>query len=285
MPVALECQVDALARDLRSRGPTCCSETAASGVTARLARGPCDNVPATRSRNSSLAMCIRPPQILTGLLTLVTLGAHGTVPGQTGGSMRSVVPSPWVSEYVFGRGVSADGAFRWDATTGVVDLGTLGGDWSVATGVSDDGSVVVGSSTPFGSTRATTFRWEAGVYHPVGTVHCATATPNSTGAIGVLDVQGNNAAQTNFVRLVASNLPVNTVGYFITSQTAIAPMPVANSVGLLCLGGSIGRFNGPGQVLGSGSNGEFTLPLDLTSVPGPTGPAAIVQGQTWSFQC
>lgn len=175
-------------------------------------------------------------------------------------------------------------AFRWDATTGVVDLGTLGGESSAAVGVSDDGSVVVGWSTPFGSNRATMFRWEAGVHHPIGTMHCTTATPNSTGAVGVLDVQGNNSAQANFARLAASNLPLHSVGYFITSETAVAPMPVANSVGVLCLGGSIGRFNGPGQVLDSGASGGFTLPLDMSSVPGPTGPVAIMQGETWSFQ-
>jgi len=55
-------------------------------------------------------MSVRLPQFLTGILTLVTTGALATVAAQTGGSMRSVVPSPWVSDYVFGRAVSADGS-------------------------------------------------------------------------------------------------------------------------------------------------------------------------------
>jgi probable HAF family extracellular repeat protein len=74
-------------------------------------------------------------------------------------------------------GVSADGAvvvgwslnanwhrraFRWAASGGMQDLGTLGGYWSVASAVSADGAVVVGwadTSTAWYENRA--FRWTA----------------------------------------------------------------------------------------------------------------------------
>jgi probable HAF family extracellular repeat protein len=51
-------------------------------------------------------------------------------------------------------------AFRWTAARGMQDLGTLGGRWSEAYGVSADGSVVVGSAqNAAGKWRA--FRWTA----------------------------------------------------------------------------------------------------------------------------
>jgi probable extracellular repeat, HAF family len=71
------------------------------------------------------------------------------------------------------RGVSADGsvivgyahpantdryAFRWTQATGMVNLGTLGGNWSEARGVSADGTIVTGYAidTRF---RRRPFRW------------------------------------------------------------------------------------------------------------------------------
>jgi probable HAF family extracellular repeat protein len=94
------------------------------------------------------------PSLAQQLIWLGTLGGNGS----------------WAS------GVSADGsvvvgeaqnaawqwrAFRWTAADGMRDLGTLGGDWSQAWGVSaDDGSVVVGwARNAAGQPRA--FRWTA----------------------------------------------------------------------------------------------------------------------------
>jgi len=53
---------------------------------------------------------------------------------------------------------------------------------------------------------------------------------------------------------------------------------------VLCLGGNIGRFVGPGQVLDSGADGRFELDLDLSALPQPSGSVAAMAGQSWSFQ-
>ncbi len=59
---------------------------------------------------------------------------------------------------------------------------------------------------------------------------------------------------------------------------------MGGSAGTLCLGGSIGRYVGPGQVLNSGAAGAFELVLDLTQHPTPTGLVAVQAGETWNFQ-
>ncbi|MCP4592424.1 MAG: PEP-CTERM sorting domain-containing protein [bacterium] len=71
---------------------------------------------------------------------------------------------------VVGCGSSPEGeaAFRWTASTGMVSLGDLpgGGFYSRATGISDDGSAIVGVGTVGGvsstSAKYTAFRWTAG---------------------------------------------------------------------------------------------------------------------------
>ena len=55
------------------------------------------------------------------------------------------------------------------------------------------------------------------------------------------------------------------------------------SKGNLCLGGRIGRYRK--DVANSGPAGMLVLALDLTNTPTPSGPVAILSGETWNFQC
>lgn len=117
----------------------------------------------------------------------------------------------------------------------------------------------------------------------LGRVECI-GVPNSTGDAGALEVTGSSVAQTNSLALTASNLPADSLGMFIASETAGPGSTPSGSVGTLCLDGSIGRFQAPGQVQSSGAEGRFTLVVDTSQVPQPTGFASIAQGATWSFQ-
>ena len=118
----------------------------------------------------------------------------------------------------------------------------------------------------------------------IGTNYCA-ANANSTGATGVISAIGSSIASANDVQLVASDLPTFSFGFFLTStMQAQIPNP-GGSAGNLCLGGAIGRYVGPGQIMNSGLAGELILQLDITQTPTPNGLVTIQAGETWNFSC
>ncbi|MFT5288265.1 MAG: hypothetical protein ACI8QC_002193 [Planctomycetota bacterium] len=84
----------------------------------------------------------------------------------------------------------------------------------------------------------------------------------------------------NLLQLIASDLPINQFSYFLTSATqGFVPNPGA-SQGNLCLLGTLGRF--VTQVPNSGNQGQFSMPVDLSSLPAPLG-VAVMAGETWNF--
>jgi len=54
--------------------------------------------------------------------------------------------------------------------------------------------------------------------------------------------------------------------------------------GVLCVGGQIGRYSGPGQIKNSGATGSFSLLLNVNQIPTPTGFVVAVVDQTRNFQ-
>jgi len=114
----------------------------------------------------------------------------------------------------------------------------------------------------------------------LGTNYC-TALPNSTGSPASIVATGSAAAMSNSVTLSASGLPAQQFGIFLASQTQDL---VPTFDGNLCLGGSIGRYNQPAQILVVDMNGEFSLALDLTLTPQPNSFVSIAAGETWNFQ-
>ncbi len=119
----------------------------------------------------------------------------------------------------------------------------------------------------------------------IGTSYCGPGVPNSTGAPGVIQASGSVVAASDIVELEVLDLPPNSFGFFLNSQTQGMVTNPGGSQGTLCLGGSIGRYVGPGQIFNSGAGGTATLMLSLGSTPTPNGPVAVTAGQTWNFQC
>lgn len=117
----------------------------------------------------------------------------------------------------------------------------------------------------------------------VGTNYCGPGVVNSTGNSGVMSASGSPVVASNDLTLRASDLPNNAFGYFLTSRTQGSVPQPGGSLGVLCLGGNIGRYVGPGQIQNTGMTGAFELAIDLTQTPTPTGFVAIAAGQTWNF--
>ncbi|MEM8711072.1 MAG: hypothetical protein AAGG01_08975, partial [Planctomycetota bacterium] len=135
--------------------------------------------------------------------------------------------------------------------------------------------------------RAEVFR--SGVHYWVrrtefGLPYCGAAVRNATGCVGVLNVTGSDEVSVNQLRLEATGLPQNVFGFFLVSRATGLVYQPPGSRGALCLGGSIGRFVGPGQIQNSGSAGALLLDVDLTSLPSPNGPIAAASGETFMFQ-
>ncbi|MEM1447529.1 MAG: hypothetical protein AAGI22_00380 [Planctomycetota bacterium] len=161
------------------------------------------------------------------------------------------------------------------ATNKRVDLGLYppsnncsGSFWDFA----GDGDTLIANSLVFA----------AGGSVGVGTNYCM-ANDNSTGNPAMMSASGSPVASVNDLTLVATDLPNNAFGFFLTSQAqGFTPNPGGSS-GNLCLSGSIGRYVGPGQIQNSGLVGEIELTVDLTMHPQPMGFVSIMSGETWNF--
>ena len=116
-----------------------------------------------------------------------------------------------------------------------------------------------------------------------GTNYCM-ANANTTGVSADISAAGSIAVASNDLTLTASNLPPQAFGFFIVSRTQNFVMNPAGSQGNLCIGGALGRYVGPGQIMNSGAAGEISLTVDLTAMPQPNGFVPAVSGDQWNFQ-
>ncbi len=118
-----------------------------------------------------------------------------------------------------------------------------------------------------------------------GMNYCGPAPFNSAGLSGSMSALGSLTVASNDLTLVASDLPQGQFGIFVLSMTSdFVPGANGTSNGNICLGGVVGRFDRPGEVLGTGALGTFSLAADLTTFPQGSGSVAVAAGETWYFQ-
>ena len=106
---------------------------------------------------------------------------------------------------------------------------------------------------------------------------------NSTGDRSFLTMYGDRST-TAMKTLRASALPAASFGFFICGPGFNNVPNPGGSEGVLLVGGSIGRYVGAGQIKSSGANGSFSLDIDPTNLPQPTGSLAVTAGEIWQFQ-
>ncbi|MEM1453080.1 MAG: hypothetical protein AAF957_14230 [Planctomycetota bacterium] len=200
-----------------------------------------------------------------------------TVGLQSGGTVvESLAAGDWFGGLYLGR-ENVDEALpgaNLSLTEGTIDLSGLAGDAIVSITFSnrsngDAGYAIVGCNL-----RS----------FELGAPYCGPAVPNSTGNPGVITASGSPVASANNLTLTASSLPNQSFGFFLTSQVQGMTVNPGGSQGVLCLGGAIGRYVGAGQIQNTGVTGQFSLVLDLTQTPTPTGFVTIQPGETWNFQ-
>ncbi len=202
-----------------------------------------------------------------GAVFTVTLNADGTVQGAE--KISTTAGSAGLSGFFL-----LDGE-RFGRALGV--LGDLRGDGSLSIGI----GAGAGAQSGGGAIWILTFE----ALGDVGQAFCGPPVLNSTGLAGQLSATGSTSVQVGRLVLEASDLPVDSFGFFLTSTTQGDMVGVPGSVGRLCLDGSIGRFVGAGEIKSSGSLGAFELTVDISALPDPAlGSVAVQVGETWSFQ-
>lgn len=116
----------------------------------------------------------------------------------------------------------------------------------------------------------------------LGVLSCSPAVSNSTGAPGTLDVRGSDVRADGDLVLRADDLPPGTFVLFLNADAVAITPGAGGSLGTLCLGGSVGRFNAELRTAGPG--GEAELRVDLGAQPQPSAFVSVVAGETWVYQ-
>ncbi len=206
-----------------------------------------------------------------------------------GGSRPSdaVVPVVWTAsddEALRGFDLhgSYDGGRTWSTIAHGLDAAARSYDWKLppSSGIADVRVRVVARDHRFQNTSSTS---DAFALAPALVERSCATVANSTGLPAIMTAAGSASVQANALGLQAWRLPRQQTAMFLASRTTGLTVQAGGSQGNLCLDGSIGRFNGAGQIRNSGPMGRAGLTVDLTLVPQPAGRVAVVAGETWHF--
>ncbi|MEM8710685.1 MAG: hypothetical protein AAGG01_07010, partial [Planctomycetota bacterium] len=116
----------------------------------------------------------------------------------------------------------------------------------------------------------------------LGVRYCDPSVPNSTGVGARLSLRGSSLLTDQDVVIRVDDLPKNSPVLLINSMEQASVPGAGGSLGILCLGGSVGRFQS--SPLNSAGRGSVDLRLNLRALPQPTGAVPAMVGQRWSFQ-
>ncbi len=160
----------------------------------------------------------------------------------------------------------------------------------------DDGGTGLDSLVSFNATAGTTYLVQIGGFNGasgdgvmnitenggIGVLVCA-GEPNSTGVGAELKLLGSDVLADMDLTIAINDLPLNSMGYVVTSQEQFTVLNPGGSVGNLCIASfTMGRF--AGNVLDSGALGSASFSPDLTAFPTPTGSEPVLVGDTRYFQ-
>jgi hypothetical protein len=163
---------------------------------------------------------------------------------------------------------------------------TVAGGFDLDVALDSRGNALVSNAlpTPSGApgTRLGAVKFVDGA--SIGVNYCGPAALNSTGTPASIAALGSDVRSEDNLSLLATGLPGGTFAFFLASLRQGSVAQPGGSQGNLCLGGSIGRYVGPGEVRRARSDGTTSLQLDVDTVPQPTGPYSASAGETWHFQ-
>ncbi|MEL6611434.1 MAG: hypothetical protein AAFQ53_05030 [Bacteroidota bacterium] len=118
----------------------------------------------------------------------------------------------------------------------------------------------------------------------IGRVECVSSLPNSIGLPSSIQFTGSADPTANDVTLTAVGLPPGTFGILLVARAPGVTESPGISFGTLCLGGPIGRFNRPGEVLLSSPSGNVEQSVGLSDLPLPGQTTVSPLGETLYFQ-